>query len=75
MPSFTYLTRATRLPNNCIPNGSIAVLIPKKELENLDLSLYASKDFRQYYEIVKNKAKFTLNMDTNAIYYIGVKRS
>lgn len=74
MPSFTYLTRATRLPNNCIPNGSIAVLIPKKELENLDLSLYASKDFRQYYEIVKNKAKFTLNIDNNAIYYIGVKR-
>lgn len=73
MPSFTYLTRATLLPDNCIPNGSIAVLIPKKELSTVDLSLYSSEEFRLYYEIVKNKAKFTLNMDTNAVYYIGVK--
>lgn len=74
MPSFTYLTRATLLPNNCIPNGSIAVLIPKKDIDELDLALYAGDKFRRYYEIVKNKAKFTLNMDTNAVYYIGVKK-
>ena len=74
MPSFTYLTRATLLPNNCIPNGSIAILLPKKGLDNLDLALYSSDEFRLYYEIVKNKAKFTLNMDTNAVYYIGVKK-
>lgn len=74
MPSFTYLTRATHLPNNCIPNGSIAILIPKIELDNIDLSLYATDDFRAYYEIVKNKAKFTLNMDSNSVYYIGVRK-
>ncbi len=74
MPSFTYLTRATRLPENCIPNGSIAILIPKeKKYNNIDLTLYATDDFRKYYEIVKNKAKFTLNIDANTVYYIGVK--
>ena len=74
MPSFTYLTRATRLPNNCVANGSIAILLPKKPIEDIDLSLYSTDEFRLYYEIVKNKAKFTLNMDSNSVYYIGVKK-
>ena len=75
MPSFTYITRAARLPDGCVVNGSIAILIPKKDNDlDVDLSLYATEDFRRYYEIVKNKAKFTLNMDSNSIYYIGVKR-
>ena len=74
MPSFTYITRATRLPNNCLVNGSIAILIPKNGNEmEIDLNLYATKEFKRYYEIVKNKAKFTLNMDSNSVYYIGVK--
>lgn len=75
MPSFTYLTRATRMPGGCIANGSIAILIPKDiEAKKVDLHLYATDGFRRYYEIVKNKAKFTLNMDSNSIYYVGVKR-
>jgi DNA (cytosine-5)-methyltransferase 1 len=75
MPSFTYITRAARLPDGCVVNGSIAILVPKKDNDlDVDLSLYATEDFRRYYEIVKNKAKFTLNMDSNSIYYIGVKR-
>lgn len=75
MPSFTYLTRATRMPDGCVANGSIAILIPKMgESQSIDLSLYATDDFRRYYEIVKNKAKFTLNMDSNSIYYVGVKK-
>lgn len=75
MPSFTYLTRATRMPDGCVANGSIAILVPKfEDASDVDLALYATTDFRHYYEIVKNKAKFTLNMDSNSIYYVGVKR-
>ncbi len=75
MPNFTYNTRATILPKNTIPNGSIAILLPKDEkiLENIDLSLYSTQDFREYYSIVKNKSKFTINIDSSSIYYIGVK--
>jgi len=76
MPSFTYITRATRLPDECLVNGSIAILIPKiNEDMEINLDLYATDDFKRYYEIVKNKAKFTLNMDSNSVYYIGVKRN
>ena len=75
MPNFTYNTRASILPKNTIPNGSIAILLPKSEdiLRNIDLSLYSTQDFREYYGIVKNKSKFTINIDSSSIYYIGVK--
>lgn len=73
MPNFTYNTRATILPDNTIPNGSIAILLPKQKLGKIDLGLYASPDFRRYYAIVKSFSKFTLNIDFCSIYYIGVK--
>ena len=74
MPNFTYNTRASILPDNCIPNGSIAILLPKNDdiVKNIDLSYYATEDFRRYYAIIKNNAKFTINIDNNSIYYIGV---
>lgn len=76
VPNFTYNTRATILPDNCLPNGSIAILTPVNEtdINLIDLAYYATDDFREYYSIVKNKAKFTLNIDNNSIYYIGVKK-
>lgn len=73
MPNFTYNTRATRLPCNCIPNGSIAILVPHDcTVDDIDLTYYSTDDFRQYYAIVKNNAKYTINIDNNSIYYIGV---
>lgn len=72
MPNFTYNTRATILPDNTIPNGSIAILLPKHPLGNINLSLYATPDFRKYYAIVKSYSKFTLNIDDCSIYYIGI---
>lgn len=76
MPSFTYNTRASILPKNAVANGSIAILIIKDnnyKIKDVDLTLYSTDEFRKYYSIVKNKAKFTINIDKNAIYYIGVK--
>lgn len=75
MTNFTYNIRATYLPNNSIVNGSFAVLILKNEEDRafVDLSLYSTADFRKYYAIVKNNSKFTINIDSNSVYYIGVK--
>lgn len=72
MPNFTYNTRATILPKNTLPNGSIAILIPKSSNLKVDLSLYATPEFRKYYSIVKSKSKFTLNIDNSSLYYIGI---
>lgn len=75
MTNFTYNTRATILPDNTAVNGSLAILLVKniRHKRDIDLSLYSTEDFRKYYAIVKNKSKFTINIDSNSIYYIGVK--
>ena len=73
MVNFTYNTRATILPDNMIPNGSIAILTPKVSVYPEDLSFYSSNEFRAYYEIVKSKSRFTLNIDESSLYYIGIK--
>jgi DNA (cytosine-5)-methyltransferase 1 len=73
--NFTYNTRAAILPKNCTINGSLCILFPKEENLNIDLSLYSTDEFRRYYAIVKNKSKFTINVDANSIYYIGVKKN
>ncbi len=72
MPNFTYNTRAAILPPNSIPNGSIAILIPKKDIDMEVLKIYSTPEFREYYAIVKSYSKFTINIDNSSIYYIGV---
>lgn len=77
MPNFTYNLRATRMPKNVLANGSIAILTPKNNktnIDNLDLSIYSTYEFREYYSIVKSKSKFTINIDKNSLYYIGIMR-
>lgn len=73
--NFTYNTRAAILPDECTINGSLCMLFPKENIENIDLSLYSSEQFRKYYSIVKNKSKFTINVDNNVIHYIGIKKN
>lgn len=74
MVNFTYNIRATILPDNMVPNGSIAILLPKILITTEELSFYSTPEFRKYYEIVKSKSRFTLNIDESALYYIGIKR-
>lgn len=77
MTNFTYNTRAAYLPKDTIVNGSLAILTLKdnNDKELVDLSLYSSDSFRRYYAIVKNNSKFTINIDKNSIYYIGVRKN
>ena len=73
MPNFTYNTRATILPHDTLPNGSIAILIPIKKISKVNLSFYATQEFREYYAIVKSYSRFTLNIDNCSLYYIGIQ--
>ena len=73
--NFTYNTRATVLQKDCIVNGSFCILIPKDKVKKEQLKIFATEDFRKYYAIVKNLSKFTINVDANSIYYIGVKEN
>ncbi len=72
-PNFTYNIRASKLPKNTLANGSIVIAYPKngQDINQINTDVYSTKEFREYYSIVKNKSKFTINIDRNTIYYIG----
>ena len=77
MPNMTYYPRAIIKQKNQICDGSLALLFPKDsevDISKLNLSLYASDEFRQYYKTVRNKATRTLNIDDTYVYYIGINK-
>ena len=74
--TFTYNIRLGYLPDNAIVNGSLALIFPKDNCEAhtqlVDYRYFSTADFRRYYAVVKNRSKFTLNIDRNTIYYLGL---
>ena len=76
-PNLSYYPRACFLPKNCIADGSVAILTPKfdniritpKELEYL-----ASEEFTKFYRIARNYGTRSLNIDSNSVYFIGIKK-
>jgi DNA (cytosine-5)-methyltransferase 1 len=77
VPNLTYYPRAAQLPKNTIMDGSVALLIPKGNI-NIDISnleYFSSKEFTDFYRIVKNHGTRSLNVDRNAVYFWGLKKS
>lgn len=74
LPNLSYKPRACFLPKNCIADGSVALLETKVQLSKEDLTIFETNDFRNYYHIARNYATRSLNIDSNSIYYFGVKK-
>ncbi len=80
IPNLTYNPRAVFLPKNCITDGSVAILVPKKEysekISEKDLDYYASDEFKEFYKIARNYGTRSLNIDNNSSKFFGIhKRS
>ena len=74
LPNLSYSPRACFLPKNCIADGSVALLETKMKLKKEDLCIFETIDFRHYYHIARNYGTRSLNIDSNSIYYFGVKK-
>lgn len=75
-PNMTYKTRLMKKPKNTIVNGSVAVLIPKfdKKLTQQDMDFFSSNEYREYMQIARNYQTRTLNVDSNSIYFYGIRK-
>lgn len=74
VPNFTYYPRAIPMPNECVADGSVAILIPRKK-EKLDprqILFFSSEEFFYFYRVAMNLATRTLNVDKSSSYYWGV---
>lgn len=75
-PNMTYKTRLMKKPKNSIVNGSVAVLIPKftRNLSSEELIFFSSSEYRDYMQIARNYQTRTLNVDSNSIYFYGIRK-
>ena len=74
LPNLTYNPRACILPQNCITDGSVAILTlvdKNTEITKDDLSFYATPEFTKFYAIARNMGTRSLNIDNNSVFFFG----
>ena len=74
IPNLSYSPRACFLPKNCLADGSVALLETRDKLSENDLVIFETQDFRDYYRTARNYGTRSLNIDSNSIYYFGIRR-
>lgn len=76
-PNMTYKPRMIRKPKNCLVNGSVAILFPKKNLNVSDrqLAYFSTAEYRAFYQIARNYQTRSLNVDSNSVYFYGLLRN
>lgn len=75
-PNMTYNPRVIRNVPNTIPDGSVAVLIPKEKihLSQEQLNFFSSVEYRKFYKIARNLSTQSINVDANSVFFYGVKK-
>lgn len=75
-PNMTYNPRVIDNLPNTIPDGSVAVLIPKEDLQLTarQKAFFSSDEYRRFYGIARNLSTQSINVDNNSVYYYGVLR-
>jgi DNA (cytosine-5)-methyltransferase 1 len=74
LPNLTYNPRACILPQNCITDGSVAILTlvdENTEITKDDLSFYATPEFTKFYAVARNMGTRSLNIDNNSVFFFG----
>ena len=76
-PNMTYNPRVIDNLPNTIPDGSVAVLIPKGDfrLTEEQKAFFSSEEYRRFYGIARNLSTQSINVDNNSVYYYGVLRN
>lgn len=74
IPNLSYSPRACFLPKDCLADGSVALLETTKDINEKDLEIFETDEFRQYYRVARNYGTRSLNIDRNSIFYFGIRR-
>jgi DNA (cytosine-5)-methyltransferase 1 len=75
VPNLTYNPRAARLPNNCIADGSAAILISEENVSDEQIQYFSSAEFNLFYRIARNYGTRSMNIDSISVNYFGIKKS
>ena len=75
-PNMTYKPRVMRNVGNAVVNGSVAVLIPREDMELTEeqMEYFSSDEYRKFYQIARNYQTRSLNVDATSVFFYGVLR-
>lgn len=73
-PNMTYKPRVIRNQRDVIPDGSVAVLIPKNPyiLTDKQLNYFSTEEYRNFYFIARNMSTQSINVDKTSVFFYGV---
>jgi len=72
-PNMSYKPRVCKKPVGTIVNGSVAILIPKKniKLTKKDMLFFSTDEYRNFYKIARNYQTRSLNIDKTSVFFFG----
>ena len=73
-PNMTYNPRVIENLPGVIPDGSVAVLIPKQPLvlTPKQRAYFSSEEYRRFYGIARNLSTQSINVDKTSVFFYGV---
>ena len=76
VPNMAEKIRIAKKSKNVVCNGSVAILIPKNNIEifEKDVEFFESDEFNEFYDIATNRATRSRNIDKNSVFFFGKNR-
>ncbi len=76
-PNMTYSPRVFANIDNALPDGSIAVLIPKEPmvLSQEQMAFFSTEEYRKFYTIARNLSTQSINVDSSSVFFYGVLKA
>lgn len=76
-PNMTYKPRVIRNVKNVVPDGSVAVLIPKdgRTITDDQLTYFSTDEYRAFYYVARNMSTQSINVDKTSVFFYGVRKN
>lgn len=76
-PNMTYNPRVINNIPNTIPDGSVAVLIPRvpMKLTERQMQYFSTQEYRRFYSIARNLSTQSINVDKTSVFFYGVLKN
>ena len=73
-PNMTYNPRVVSNFSNIVPDGSVAILIPKSpiELTKAQKDYFTTEEYRRFYLVARNLSTQSINVDSKSVFFYGV---
>ena len=73
-PNMTYNPRVISNLPGIVPDGSVAVLIPKQPMVLTDeqKNYFATDEYRRFYLVARNLSTQSINVDSKSVFFYGV---